>query len=130
MKRRLQPLAGANFTLVTKPVLIGPAPALHEEGDGFFDLALIRVALFDHSYGNAVRAENDLRTLRAIEPRQGFVHFLNQCLQIKFVTVEGIDAVDWNIAAKQAAPLVKAAAGGGARILRIKRKQHNLVAAR
>ena len=105
-----------------------PSSALHEQFDRFLDLALIRIALFDYGDGNAVRAENDFGRSRVGESRQGLVDFLDQRLQVEFVTIEGLNAMDRDIFPKPPLPLVQAAAGRGAGILRIKRKEHHLVA--
>ena len=45
---RLQPSAGAYFTLIAQPVRVAPSAALGEETDCFFDLPPIRVALLNH----------------------------------------------------------------------------------
>src|SRR5207245_11267431 len=78
VQRWLQPFAGANLALVTKPVAVGPSAALHKQLDALLDLALIGIALFDHRERNAVRAENDLRSLRRGKTGQRFLHFFHQ----------------------------------------------------
>src|SRR5580700_8359961 len=128
MQRRLQPLAGSYFALVAEAVTVGPSPALHEQFDSLFNLPLIRIALLDYRDWNAMRAENDLRPFRVGESCQCFVYLFDQRPQVKFVTIEGLDAVDCDVVLKQSPPLVQAAARRRAGIVRIKRKQYNLVA--
>src|SRR5262249_25913450 len=64
VQRRLQPFASPYFALIAEAVTISPSAAAHHQFDSLFNLPLIGVALFNHSYGNAVRAEDDLRVRR------------------------------------------------------------------
>src|SRR5271167_1819907 len=92
MQRRLQPLARSYLALIAEAITIRPSAALHEQLNRLFDLTLVRITLFDHRNGNAVRTENDLGPLRVGEPRQRLIYLLDQRLQVKLVTIEGFDA--------------------------------------
>ncbi len=94
MQRGLQPLAGAHFALIAKPMPIAPSTPLHHEFDRLFNLPLIRIALLDHGDRNAVRAEHDLGSLGIGESDQRFVDLLHQRVQIKSVTIEGFNVMD------------------------------------
>src|SRR5580698_1085704 len=83
----------------------------------------------DYCDWNAVSAENNFRTCGICESGQSLVYLLDQRLQVHLVTIEGINALHRDVFSKQPSPLVETAARGRARILWIKRKQHNLVAA-
>ena len=75
-----------------------------------------------------MRAKDNLRRIRVGEPGQCLIHFLDQRIQIKRVTIKRFDAMRRHVVMEQTPPLVEAAARRGARILRIKRKQHNFIA--
>src|SRR6266851_3035105 len=92
-KRRLQPLAGTDLTLVAEPIAVRPSSALHNELNGFFNLTLIWIALCDHGERNTVSAENQLRTRRAGETAQRFIYFFYQGFQIKVMAIKRFDTM-------------------------------------
>src|SRR5450755_1537409 len=136
MQGRLQPLAGAHFALVAKAVRVAPSAAPHQQLHRLLNLQLVGIALVDHRLRNAVCAENDLGSLRICEPRQRLVNLFGESLQVEVMPVEipnamyGKRAGKKRIAAQQSVPFVQAAARGGARVLRIKRKQDHFIALR
>src|SRR5580693_8044343 len=111
-------------------MLIRPPAALHDQLNRLFDLALIGIALQNHRDWNAVSAEYKLSPLGIRKPAQCFVYFFHQRLQIKFVIIEGSNAMHRNVILEPVAPLVEAAARSSAGIVGIHRKQDNLMALR
>ena len=91
---------------------------------------LIRVSLSDNRDRNAVGTENQLGLFRVRKAGQSFFNLLDQRFQINIVPIESINGMNRNPPVKMFPPLVQAAARRSRGILRIKRKQHDLVTIR
>lgn len=113
MQGRLQPFACPNLALVAEAVRISPSAALRQQADGFFNLALVRIALVDNRHGHAVCAENNFRPLRSGEAREGLVDPFDHRIKIHRITIESLYAVNRQVILKEAIPLVQARSGGG-----------------
>src|ERR1700735_3854917 len=107
MQGSLQPFACAHLALVTEAVRIAPPSALHQQLHGGLDLPLVRIALLNHRYWNAVRAENNLRLFGRREAAQDLFDFLHDRVEIHRVPIESLDIIDSYIAVEQPPPLVQ-----------------------
>src|SRR5215510_15663156 len=117
VQTRLEPFAGAHFALITEAVPVAPASTRHQEAHRFFNLLLVRVALFDHRYRNAVRAEHDFNRLRFRKTADGFIYFFNQSTQVQAFAIETLHDVYWHLVAEQPIPFIQAASSGSRRIV-------------
>src|SRR5262249_12825204 len=61
---------------------------------------------------------------------ESFIDLLDASIKISLVTIEALDEVNWHIFAEVPIPFVQTTANGCARIMRVKREQHHLIAAR
>ena len=77
-----------------------------------------------------MRAENYLGPLGFGKAGERIVHLFDDSVQIQRITIESLDAMNWNIFGEQSPPLIQARARCGGRILRIQRQEHHLVALR
>src|SRR5438045_525623 len=97
MQGGLQPAARSNFALIAQPVRIAPTAAFHQESHRLLNLPLVRISFFDHRHWDAVRAENDFRSIWNCVARQRLVNLLYECIQIGRIPIESLDAMYWRL---------------------------------
>ena len=93
------------------------------------DLTLVRIALFNHGDGKAVRTENEIDIGRIGESGQRAVDGLDDGIDVCRVLVELLYHVDPGtpaVGVEMARPLVEAAAGRGLGVLRVEGQQDEL----
>src|SRR5580658_4337099 len=125
MHGRLQPFRCADLALVTKMTPPRPVPLTPHQLDGAFNLPLIWIARLDHRYRHAVRTKDHVDVGGTIERGQRVVDGFHKRADVPGVFMKLHDCVyTWipTVRMKPAVPLIQAAAGGSARILRIERQ--------
>ena len=118
---RLQPFARSYFALITKPVTVRPATAIHYQAHGVLDLPLVGITLCNHCHGNTVGAKDNFGPRRHRETSEGVINLFHQRVKVPFILVEIFYAVHRDLLIKQPPPLVQAAAGRSRGVLRIQR---------
>src|ERR1700675_4581792 len=121
VQRRLQPSARAHLALIAQAMIVGPSSLLHHQAHCLFNMPLVGVTLFDHRYRDTVCAEDERHIRQMGKAGKRLINPPHYGCDVLRITIKSFDTGSWDWALPLPSPLIQAAAGCRARILRIER---------